>query len=87
MIQGADEWLNLLSKQGEKVTVNLSNEKFDNAAYLTLIRLGEENLGGGGNYLLETYQNKKINLKIWICEVTEFIFGEYPQKLYFKVVS
>lgn len=82
MIQGADEWLDLLGNSDE-ILLTIASSPFDNAEFLTLIRLGEPNLGGGGNYFLESYQNQKIELKIWLCEIVEFVFGEYPQRLYF----
>jgi len=90
MIQGADEWLDLLSDANEMV-LTISDVSFDETdpiaiGFITLIRLGEPNLGGGGNYFLERYQERSINLKIWLCEVVEFVFGTYPQRIYFKVV-
>ncbi len=86
MIQGADEWLELLSNGAAEIKLNIANEPFENASFLTLIRLGEENLGGGANYFLEMYQNEKVDLKIWLCEVAHFTFGEYPQRIYFTRV-
>jgi len=86
MIQGADEWLNLLSNGEKEVELSLANEPFQHASFLTLIRLGEENLGGGANYFLESYQNEKADLKIWLCDVVGFIFGDYPQRIYFAVI-
>lgn len=84
MIQGADEWLDLLSNTTE-IKLAISDNDFDNAQFMTLIRLGEQNLGGGGNYFLERYQEQNVHLKIWLCEVVEFIFNRYPQRIYFKV--
>ncbi len=84
MIEGADEWLDLVS-EGDKVTLTIANTDFKDADFLTLIRLGEPNLGGGGNYFLATYLGEKVALKVWLCEVAEFIFDEYPQRIYFAV--
>lgn len=84
MTQGADEWLDLLSNDAE-VTLSISDVPFEAAEFLTLIRLGEPNLGGGGNYFLEQYQGDEVKLKVWLCEVVEFIFDEYPQRIYFSV--
>ena len=86
MIQGADEWLDLLSNNEHEIRLGIANEPFEPASFLTLIRLGEENLGGGAKYFLETYQNKKIDLKVWLCEVVHFTFGEYPQRIYFAAI-
>jgi len=83
MIQGADEWLMLIADGTKGVLITISDKAFEDAYFMKLLRLGEPNLGGGGNYFLETYQHKKLNLKIWLCEIVKFIFGEYPQRLYF----
>ena len=84
MIQGADEWLDLVAG-GTEVVLDIADIAFDEAEWMDLIRLGEPNLGGGGNYILECYQEQNVNLKIWLCEVVEFIFDQYPQRIYFKV--
>lgn len=84
MIQGADEWLNLMSNLRE-VTLTVADVNFENAAYMSLVRLGEPNLGGGGNYLLKYYKNQNVNLAIWLCEVVVFIFNQYPPYIYFAV--
>lgn len=86
MIQGADEWLDLVSNSNE-VVLCIADVDFEHAEFMTLIRLGEPNLGGGGNYFLERYQNRNVNLKIWLCEIVAFIFDQYPQRIYFKVTD
>lgn len=84
MIQGADQWLDLVSSAAE-VTLSIADTDFEKAEFMTLIRLGEANLGGGGNYFLERYQKRNVDLKIWFCEIVEFVFSKYPQRIYFKV--
>ncbi len=85
MIEGADQWLDLMSEGKNQIKVNIADEKFDGAETLTLLRTREENLGGGGIYYLESYQEKKVDLKLWLCEVTCFVFDCLPQKIYFLV--
>ena len=84
MVEGADLWLDLLSNVGKKVKLILSDKKFENAEILSLLRIREENLGGGGIYYLESYQGKKVGLKLWLCEVTKFVFTAIPQRIYFS---
>lgn len=84
MIQGADEWLDLVSTADE-VTLTISDADFGNAEFMTLIRLGEPNLGGGGNYFLESYKENRVKIKIWLCEIVKFVFDRYPQRIYFKI--
>ncbi len=85
MIEGADKWLDLISDHAGNTKLILSDTIFEAAETLTLLRIREENLGGGGIYYLESYQNKKVGLKIWLCEVTRFVFNQIPQKVYFSV--
>ena len=86
MIEGADEWLELLSHHGSIVKLTMSDRVFEGAEQLTLVRLKEENLGGGGIYNLKTYEGKKIDLNIWLCEVTRFVFGRIPSTIYYRVI-
>jgi hypothetical protein len=83
MVEGADQWLDVLSNNGSKIEVVMADEVFDDAEMLTLLHVKEENLGGGGIYYLENYQGKKIDLKLWLCEVTRFVFKDLPQRIYF----
>lgn len=85
MVEGADRWLSLLAGHAVKINVLLSDKKFAGADNLTLLHIRDANLGGGGNYYLETYKGKEIGLKLWLCEVTRFVFGTIPQRIYFKL--
>jgi hypothetical protein len=85
MVEGADQWLDLLSKGDKIVKLQMADKPFDGAEILTLVRLREDNLGGGGIYYLETFLHQKIDLKLWLCDVTAFVFGNIPQKIYFAV--
>ena len=87
MMEGADEWLNLLSEHNNKVELKMSDQPFDGAEVLTLLRIREENFGGGGIYFLDTYKSDKVGLKLWLCDVTSFVFDHIPQKIYFSIKS
>ncbi|RZL46708.1 MAG: hypothetical protein EOP00_14155 [Pedobacter sp.] len=84
MIEGADKWLELMAKGKKEIGLEMSDKPYSGAEVLTLLRIREENLGGGGIYYLETYGSEKVKLKLWLCEVTSFVFDCIPQKLYFK---
>ncbi|MES2650130.1 MAG: DUF6717 family protein [Bacteroidota bacterium] len=85
MVEGADEWLDVLSNKGSKLILTLSDKNFEGAEVLALLRLREENLGGGGIYYFESYKGERIGLKLWLCEVTRFVFKNIPQRIYFEV--
>ncbi|MDQ7949197.1 MAG: hypothetical protein REI93_10145 [Pedobacter sp.] len=85
MVEGADQWLDLLAQNKNQVVVRLSDHHFEGAEILTLIRLRDANLGGGGYYYLENYRDSLVGIKLWLCEVTRFVFDQIPQKIYFLV--
>ncbi|MBC6112290.1 hypothetical protein H7U22_17845 [Pedobacter sp. CCM 8938] len=64
----------------------MADERLDEAEMLTLTYVREENLGGGGDYLLETYKGDLKNHKLWLCGVTEFVFKHLPERIYFREV-
>lgn len=94
MVDGADTFLDLLSSNGSKVTVKLSNRPFKNHTILLeklkiglnralLDSIGHAPVDYGAYYNVKTYQNKPFNHTLWLCPVTEYVFqGEYPQNIY-----
>lgn len=40
---------------------------------------------GGANYIYKPHQ--KLPKFMWLCEVTLFVFGKYPENIYFKIVK
>ena len=86
MVEGADAMLDLISCNGKKAVLQMSDEELDKAETLTLTHIRDKNLGGGGDYLLEVYNGNTINQKLWLCAVTEFVFESLPEKIWFKPV-
>jgi len=84
MVEGADTLLEWVSKSKEECTLLMADNRIEDAEILTLIYARETNLGGGGDYLLETFQGDFKNHKLWLCNVTEFVFKQLPEKIYFK---
>ena len=82
MIMGADNMLNIISQGENKVYLNLSPEPFDESDSLEKI---EDTPGiGGAYYMMKSYKGTEYNLKLWLCEVTRFVFGNLPEKIYIK---
>lgn len=87
MVAGADTFLDLLSQGENDVYVTLSTEPFDNCEVLLFEhygRLEAWELGEGAWYVLSTYKGQHYDLKMWLCDVTKFVFGNLPDKIYFK---
>lgn len=83
MVCGADTWLDLLCQGDWDVWLTISDEAFDGAEKLILIEPGDFETGGA-YYLAETYFGLEYNLKMWLCDVTKFVFGDFPAIIYYR---
>jgi hypothetical protein len=81
MVDGADTMLDIIAAGGDDVNLTISKEPFEGADILTLTEKCSPYVGGG-YYLMEEFAGQKVNLKMWLCKVTEFVFGEIPEKIY-----
>jgi hypothetical protein len=87
MVMGADTFLDILSQGENEVYVTLSTEPFEYCGVLDYIFLGRlegPELGEGAWYSLREYMGLDFNLKMWLCDVTKFVFGDFPKQIYFK---
>jgi hypothetical protein len=39
-------------------------------------------MGEGAQYYLEEYIGLTINLRVWLCDVTKFVFGDFPKDIW-----
>ena len=83
MVEGADEMLEIMSEGEPEVIVRMLNERFDGADIL-ILKEKCELPKAGGMYLMEQFEGKKIDLILWLCKVTEFVFGELPPQIFVK---
>lgn len=85
MVEGADVMLDVMSGNTSEVSLIISRDQFDYADTLQLIEVCDPVIGGG-MYLLAEYEGKNINQQMWLCAVTEFVFGDLPEMIYVKKV-
>lgn len=88
MVAGADSWLDILCEGEWDVWMTISDKPFNGAEELTLIGFGlleGPELGEGAWYLAKTYLGLDFDLKMWLCDVTKFVFGDFPKTIYYKV--
>lgn len=98
MVDGADTFLDLLSNQSPKITLQISTEPFPgwqakmekirkglNPQLLALI--GHAPVGYGAYYNVTALQGKPFDHQLWLCPVTEYVFGQYPNKIYASTIS
>ncbi|HVG41094.1 MAG TPA: DUF6717 family protein [Chitinophagaceae bacterium] len=86
MLEGAAELLQMMARGKNKVSMIIDNEPFDGADILDLIELCDAPKGGG-YYKMHTCRGRKVNKEIWLRDVTLFVFGDMPQKIYVKTLS
>jgi len=98
MVDGADTFLDLLSGNGEEVTLDISETEFaDYQAKLGKIRwgknqelldgMGHEPVEYGAYYEVNELNEKAFSHRLWLCPVTEYVFGRYPEEMWVRVVD
>jgi hypothetical protein len=87
MVQGADTMLDQVSGYTNECYLKISDQPFDGAEVIKLVSSRTDTYGGGGDYVLERYESETINHKMWLCEVTRYVFDALPEYIYFKKVE
>jgi hypothetical protein len=75
MVMGADTMLDLMAKGDTHVSVQISFEPIPDSIHL---RRGIPAFGGRMYKATMNGQTKTI----WLCEVTKFVFNEFPKHMY-----
>jgi hypothetical protein len=83
MVDGADTILDLMANRGTTVVLNISEEPFEGADMLILTEKCDPAIGGG-YYHMENCNGKPVNQRMWLCQVTEFVFGSLPERIFVK---
>jgi hypothetical protein len=86
MVEGADTMLDHVGEGNDLVELQLSETPFDGAYALKLTKDLSDEIGGG-MYLLESYNNVVLNQEMWLCQVTEYVFGHLPPVIFFKKIA
>lgn len=81
MVEGADAMLDYISKGRERISLKLSDTKFEGSDELRFIREANE-YDNGAFYILNEYKGNEVNLNMWLCDVTKFVFGDFPKIIY-----
>jgi hypothetical protein len=87
MVCGADTFCDILSQGENEIHVTLSTEPFNGCDVLDFLYLGRiegPEMGSGAWYILDHYADLPFGLTMWLCDVTKFVFGDFPSKIYFK---
>jgi hypothetical protein len=98
MVDGADTFLDLLSSDGDRITLDISLVEFEgyqakmkkvvmgkNQELLDAV--GHEPVEYGAYYEVCELDGKSFSHCLWLCPVTEYVFGEYPWEMWVRVVD
>jgi hypothetical protein len=69
--------LDMMAEGENSVTLKIAREQFEGADVLTLTEKCDQYIGGG-YYIMNHYEGREINRTMWLCQVTEFVFGDIP---------
>jgi len=86
MVMGADHFCDIMSQGENEIFVTLSKEPFEGSEILHFQKLGRlegPEFGEGAWYFLQEYKGVNYGLEMWLCDVTKFVFGDFPNKVYF----
>lgn len=83
MVEGADTMLDIISAGNDDVSLILDRAPFAGSDELTLIERCDP-IVGGGYYNLQIFEGKEFNQKMWLCAVTEYVFGDLPEQIFIK---
>ena len=82
MVLGADDLMNLIAQGDDEIYVQVGDEKFPGANQMIMVEMGSIDMGGAW-YLVPSVGQIEFNPRIWICDVTKFIFGQFPETIWF----
>lgn len=86
MVKGADMMLDILAQGEGEISLSIS-ETF--VPGYDLLKRAEvcDSTTGGAYYKVGNLNNISYDFRIWLCDVTKFIFGDFPEELYIKECS
>lgn len=88
MVCGADTMLNIYSQGGARATLSISTEPkagHNDVLHFESLSFADE-IDSGAYYNVTTIRCIPYpHLRIWLCPVTLFVFGEYPKELYLSL--
>ena len=86
MVAGADSMLEYMAEGEGQVWLVLSEQEFENADKLEFLHLANE-IENGAFYKLDKYRGIEIGLEMWLCDVTKFVFGDFPKTIFLSATN
>ena len=82
MVLGADDLMNLLAQGDDFIYAQIGDEKFPGSVQMVMFEMGSIDMGGAW-YLVPSISGIDFNLRLWLCDVTKFVFGYFPENIWF----
>ena len=79
IVAGADDLLTIMANKKNKLSLTLDTKEFKNAFELSLQKTESK---GGAWYFVKSIGIQDVNKEIWLSDITQFIFGNYPQHIF-----
>ena len=81
MVEGSDKLLDYIAEGRKEVTLVFSEVELVDSDTLVLIN---KCMFNGAYYKADKYNGYALNMKVWLCNVTKFVMGGFPEIIYFK---
>lgn len=87
MVAGADILLDILAQGRDRVVVDVNLEPVKGTGVITCIKqtIDDPDRVAGATYLANG--SKFFDFNFWLCPVTLYVLGEYPEVMYFKQIK
>ena len=88
MVLGADVMCDMIDTfETGSITVTVSDEPFDSIFNIREYTLNFVNSteGADGEQDGANYRMREYKLDVWLCDVTKYVFGEFPATFYIRV--
>jgi hypothetical protein len=85
MVCGADHMLDILAQGEYEVTLNIDTDRPENGNYrIKLVRAAALPESGADYIAFAVIGDtlNELNFPIWLCDVTLFVYGYFPEVLY-----
>lgn len=77
---GTNRLLKMLAGKSRRITLAIDTEPFEGAGVLDLVTHCEAPRGGA----IYRRDTGNAGVLIWICDIALFVFGDMPERIYFK---
>lgn len=83
MVCGADTFLDILAQDETEVYINVSVTPIPNSTQIVKTEECDPYQTGGAFYQLKEHIGIPYSLRMWLCDVTKYVFGNFPDSIYF----